>query len=123
MHKERREREQGGMGTVEPCAPIKNIGHDASDGEKDRGIGKRTCRGAEPRWKTRRCIIAKQGEYVEAAPGKVNEACRVVALPLVCYVQSHQSLEFVKRLDGQLWRIRYHLIIGTKTSLYVKTCH
>ena len=35
MHKkERRERELGGMGTAESCAPIKNIGHDASEGEK-----------------------------------------------------------------------------------------
>ena len=34
------------------------------------------------------------------ALGKINEAYRAVALPLVCYMLSHQSLEFTKRLDG-----------------------
>ena len=65
----------GDVGTTEPYALIKNFGHDATDGDKDRGAGKRTRRGAEPRRKTRWCIIAKQGEYAETTPEKVNDDC------------------------------------------------
>ena len=60
----------GDVGTTEPCALIKIFGHDASDGEKDRGAGKRTRRGVEPRQKMRRCIITKQDEYAEPCPEK-----------------------------------------------------
>ena len=44
------------------------------------------------------------GEYAARHARKVNEVCRAIALPLVYYVLSHHSCEFMKRPDGQLHR-------------------
>ena len=59
---------------AEPRAPIKIL-DTMQTRERRQGRRQQTRRGAEPRRKTRRCIIAKQGEYAEAALGKVNEDC------------------------------------------------
>ena len=57
---------------------------------RDRRQGRRQTDvlGCRATTKDERYIIATQGEYAEAAPGKVNE---VATLSLVYYMLSHQS--------------------------------
>ena len=103
MHKKQRsKREQRGMGMTEPpCAPIK-MRMRRKRGREDRGAAKRTRRGKEQCRATTKDVTVNTCHATStlyAAPGKVNEAYRAVALPLICYVLSHQSLEFTKRPD------------------------
>ena len=47
---------------------------------------------------------------------KINKTATLSLSPVHAFTP---SLEFMKRLDGQLLRVRYQIIVGTKTSLYV----
>ena len=80
----------------------RGIEKQAREREKDRGIGKQSCWGVEQCRATTRDVMVNNchaTSTLHAALGKVNEAAKQAAVP----------------------RVRYQIIIGTKTSLYVKT--